>query len=88
MICYDISNPKRLKKTAKILEQHGIRIQKSFFQCEMTEKQKQQLIQLLLGQIDTQQDRLSVYPICSNCARNPWRDGKGHILKLENFEIL
>ena len=31
LICYDISDDKRLKKVAKILEQNAIRIQKSIF---------------------------------------------------------
>ena len=34
-ISYDVSNPKRLNKVAKTLENFGIRIQFSFFECEM-----------------------------------------------------
>ena len=37
-ISYDIANPKRLCKVAKTLENYGLRVQYSFFECEMNQK--------------------------------------------------
>lgn len=47
-ISYDVSNPKRLNKVAKTLENFGIRIQFSFFECEMEKEQLEELKSALL----------------------------------------
>ena len=47
-ISYDVSNPKRLNKVAKTLENFGIRIQFSFFECEMEKEQLEKLKASLL----------------------------------------
>ena len=47
-ISYDVSNPKRLNKVAKTLENFGIRIQFSFFECEMEKEQLEKLKSSLL----------------------------------------
>ena len=35
LIAYDISEPKRLRRTAKVLKRYGIRIEKSVFTCDL-----------------------------------------------------
>lgn len=35
LVCYDIANPKRLRKTAKICESFGTRIQYSVFEASL-----------------------------------------------------
>jgi CRISPR-associated protein Cas2 len=88
MVCYDISNPKRLTKTAKTLENYGIRIQKSFFQCEMNKQEMEDLKNELLQIIDIRQDYLFVYPLCGKCTKNAVVIGQGQTLKLETYFIL
>lgn len=88
MICYDVANPKRLKRVAKALEQNGIRVQKSFFQCEM---EKQKLLQLkgdLLKIIDRRKDSLFFYPLCEKCSKGALTDGKGEVIKINPFTII
>jgi len=70
MICYDITNHKRLRKTAKVLENYGIRIQKSFFQCEISKDMLNRLIKAILAVIDVSEDKLYVYPLCNGCLKN------------------
>jgi len=88
MVCYDISNPKRLGKVAKVLENHGMRIQKSFFQCEMNKENMINLKNKLLKIINRRKDSLFIYPLCEDCSNKAITDGNGKILKLTNFEIL
>ncbi len=88
MFCYDISDPKRLAKVAKKLEDFGIRIQKSFFQCDISKQQKDKLKNLLLSLIDRKQDSLIIYPLCEKCSLNAEKIGQGDIINLEPFEIL
>lgn len=35
LVCYDISDPKRLRRIAKTLESYGTRIQYSVFECPL-----------------------------------------------------
>lgn len=88
MICYDITNPKRLLKTAKILKNYGIRIQKSFFQCEISKDMLNKLLKDILGVVDVSKDKLYVYPLCNGCLKNVKFDGTGDMAKIETFEIL
>lgn len=52
LICYDIREPKRLHKVASVLENHGIRVQKSFFQCDLGDEHLKSLRYDLLKVID------------------------------------
>lgn len=89
MICYDIADPGRLRKVSKILTNYGIRIQKSFFQCEISKNYLRTLTEDLLNVIDTKKDKLSVYPLCNYClGNNVISDGTGDIIKIETFKIL
>ena len=88
MICYDVTDPKRLNKTAKTLERFGLRIQKSFFQCEMERELLDSLIKKLLRIINEKGDSLFIYPLCEDCSRKAITDGTGEIIKLQSFEIL
>lgn len=87
MICYDISNPKRLRKTAKILENFGLRVQKSFFQCEISKEGIDKLRTELLTVINTDKDYFYIYPLCDSCTKKAITDGKGNVIRLKSYEI-
>lgn len=69
-IGYDISNSEHRIAIAKILENHGIRIQYSFFYCELEPKQMENLFQQLSAVLDPQYDSLHIYPVCKNCLKS------------------
>lgn len=87
-ISYDISNPKRLRQTAKILENFGIRIQYSFFECEMNEEQKNILVEGILKVIDLKTDSLIVHPVCEKCLNTTKKLGSGDIFQVETYVII
>lgn len=67
LVCYDIAHPKRLVKISKYLEKHGIRLQYSFFSCEMSKKQYDILKKELLKLMKLKEDKLCFIPICEKC---------------------
>ena len=87
-VSYDIANQKRLVKIAKTLENYGIRVQFSFFQCEMEKEQFECLKRSLLSIINMKEDSLFFYPICEDCLKNTSSIGKGSIFFPKTFEIL
>ena len=87
-ICYDITEPKRLKKVSKTLENYGLRVQYSFFQCEMDKDILQNLRDELLGIIDLKADSLKVYPVCEDCMKNTTSIGNGDLFSPQRFIIL
>ena len=88
MICYDITDPKRLRKTAQILENSGLRVQKSFFQCDIDEKKKDLLVKQVVKVLNLKKDYFYVYPLCEDCSQKAIQEGTGNLIRLEAFDIL
>lgn len=87
-VSYDITVPKRLAKIAKILSNFGLRVQYSFFECEM-EKQKMELLKTqILENMDLEEDSLRIYPLCEDCLKKTSSIGNGNIFIPTNFQIL
>ncbi|MCS7022924.1 MAG: CRISPR-associated endonuclease Cas2 [Gemmataceae bacterium] len=66
IICYDVRDPKRLRKCAKHMEGYGIRLQKSVFRCWLTPTDVQRLRWELTVLLDPQ-DSVLFFPLCGNC---------------------
>ena len=66
LICYDISDDKRLKKVAKILEQNAIRIQKSIFFYHFGLNNELKTIIKSINDIITDDDDVRIYKIDIN----------------------
>ena len=87
-ISYDISSPKRLVKVAKTLENFGLRVQYSFFECEMEKEHLEILKEYLLEIINPKEDSLRIYPLCEDCLSETSSIGKGSLFKPLSFQIL
>jgi CRISPR-associated protein Cas2 len=66
LICYDVRDPKRLRKTAKHMEGYGQRMQYSVFRCWLSETQLQALRWELTSILDAEDDVLFI-PLCDRC---------------------
>lgn len=66
IISYDISDRKRLSRTARYLVREGIRIQYSIYLLKATASQIQTHIDEILQRIDPAQDDVRIYPITTN----------------------
>lgn len=67
VVAYDITDDKCRNKIAKILQQYGVRINYSVFECMFTENQYQKVKQMIASKIDTREDTVVYYQICINC---------------------
>jgi CRISPR-associated protein Cas2 len=69
LIAYDITDPKRLHKIAKVCEDYGMRVQYSVFECRLEADAFDRFWTELKAEMDPTHDRLVAYKICLNCAR-------------------
>ncbi|MBI2061593.1 MAG: CRISPR-associated endonuclease Cas2 [Nitrospirae bacterium] len=58
LVCYDISNPKRLRRVAKVLEGYGRRLQFSVFECPLGSLRFSKLKSDLQGVLNHDQDQV------------------------------
>jgi len=66
LICYDVRDPNRLRRAAKILEGAGHRIQYSVFRCWLSAAQMQKLRWELTQVLEPEDDTLMI-PLCARC---------------------
>ena len=66
LVCYDVREPRRLRKTAKILEGFGERLQESVFRCYLSDRQLERL-RWELSKVMAEEDELLVVPLCASC---------------------
>jgi CRISPR-associated protein Cas2 len=66
LICYDVRDPKRLRKAAKHMEGYGERMQYSVFRCWLTPLEKERL-RWELTELLAPEDDVLLIPLCSSC---------------------
>jgi CRISPR-associated protein Cas2 len=69
LIAYDIADPKRLHRAAKVCEDWGLRVQYSVFECRLDANGFDRFWTELTKVIDPKLDRIVSYKICTKCAR-------------------
>jgi CRISPR-associated protein Cas2 len=77
LIAYDISCPKRLRRVAELCLDHGVRIQKSIFECWLDEESFTVFWDRLTALLDTDTDSLIAYTLDARAARQRRRAGQG-----------
>lgn len=63
LVCYDISNPKRLRKALKLVKGFAISGQKSFYECLLTTSERTTLETALFNLIDESTDRIHFFQL-------------------------
>ena len=69
IVAYDISQPRRLSRVAKVCEDYGVRVQYSIFECRLTEEEFNNFWLALLEEIDEDEDRLVAYKLDARNAK-------------------
>ena len=72
LIAYDISEPRRLRRVAKVLERYGIRIEKSVFTCDL-ETAKIMKLRQELYECSKREDTIMLFQLPSNIKCVPIR---------------
>lgn len=68
LVCYDISDPKRLRKVAKICEDFGYRRQLSVFLVRVSATEFVRLRTRLYDAVNLDEDQVLFLPLCGKCA--------------------
>jgi CRISPR-associated protein Cas2 len=67
LVCYDISDPKRLRKVAATCEDFGYRKQLSVFLCRLSATDFVRLRNRLYDLIKLDEDQVLLIPMCPKC---------------------
>lgn len=63
LIAYDITSGRRLRRVARICEDYGIRVEKSVFECDLSDGDFAALWTRLCATVCEEEDRVIDYPI-------------------------
>lgn len=81
LIAYDIPSQQRRTRLANRLEDFGVRVQRSVFECELTLDLLDELRRCISSLIDVGEDNVRIYPLCRECADHIDSPGTGHFLE-------
>ena len=68
VVAYDICEPKRLRRVAKVCEDYGLRIQKSVFELQVHKPMLEEMMGRLKEEIKPTEDSIISIPFCAACA--------------------
>ncbi len=69
LVGYDICEPRRLQRVARVCEDFGMRVQYSIFECHLDESKFERFWARLQAEIDPEEDRLVAYQIDAKSAK-------------------
>lgn len=67
---YDITDNKRRERLRKTLLRFGLPVQYSVFECDLTQRQLEQMKKAVKAVIETSEDNVRYYLICGSCAKS------------------
>ena len=79
LISYDISDNRSRQRIFKQLKGSGFAVQKSVFECLLTEIQLRELLKRLQKYLDEKTDSIRVYRLCGECVRSVRVIGVGEV---------
>ena len=88
LIVYDIVDDKRRLKVYKILNAAGERVQRSAFECYLTQVEFKKLMAKLKKIIHVKEDNLRVYFVCESCRPKISRIGTGKVVDPPDLMII
>lgn len=74
---YDISDPKRLTKVARVMRDYGTRVLKSVFECNLPPDRFEEMKGRVDQIIEPVEDTVRYYLLCGKCLGEVEYSGKG-----------
>jgi CRISPR-associated protein Cas2 len=68
LVAYDVRDDVRLRRTARLIEGYGERVQYSLFRCRLSTTELERL-RWELARLLEPEDSLLIIPLCGQCAR-------------------
>ncbi len=75
VIAYDVSDPRRLARVARLCEDYGMRVQYSVFECHFEPEQFDKFWGRLENELDSDEDRIVAYSLDAKCAKKIRTEG-------------
>ena len=69
LVGYDICDPRRLQRVARVCEDFGMRVQYSIFECHLEEQKFERFWSRLMEEIEPSEDRIVAYQIDARSAK-------------------
>jgi len=77
---YDICDPRRLRRVARLMERYGVRVQKSVFECCLVDSTLREMLDRARLLLDDSVDSIRVYPLLAGAREKQWIAGAGAVL--------
>ena len=87
-ICFDVSDNRRLRRVANELENFGVRVQRSLFECWLDDSELAELKTRLERLIDPNEDHVRYYPLCPKDLPNIQLDGGSAVAVDSGYHLL
>lgn len=68
IVAYDIADPRRLNRIARIMKDYGKRVQKSVFEVDLTQSRFQEMKQRAERAMNLGEDGVKYFPLCVRCS--------------------
>ena len=68
IVAYDIADPRRLNKVAKLIKDYGVRVQKSIFEVDVDNRRFSEMKVRIEEIIEASEDGVKYFPLCEKCA--------------------
>lgn len=70
LVAYDIADPKRLRRIARLMEDYGVRVQKSIFEVSIRPLTFGEMRARIEDTMEPAEDGVKYFPLCQRCAGN------------------
>jgi len=77
LVIYDIAEPRRLNKIAKVIKDYGIRVQKSIFEVDVNSTAFEEMKFRIEKIIEMSEDGVKYFPLCEKCKNTVEIIGQG-----------
>lgn len=80
IVAYDIADPRRLARIARLMLDYGRRVQKSIFEVSLSPPVFSQMKARVEEIIDYEEDGVKYFPLCEKCSGTVEIIGQGHFV--------
>lgn len=88
VICFDVHDAKRLRKISNEMENFGVRVQRSVFECHLKTVQLQELQKRLDDLMEHGEDQVRYYSLCGKDKQHIVVDGIGRVSGDPDYNLL
>jgi len=88
VVSYDVPDNRRRTRIANVCEDFGVRVQKSVFECILSERELATMCGRLLAAYDESEDSIRIYRFCQACEGRIQVYGVGDVTQDEEVFVV